>query len=231
MDPLSIATGAIALVGTCVTILNFLEDKRNVNQKVASLFNEIEALAKLLKSLEKLAREPSLRMTKHGKANSRQVDLEDVGNWEMVDTTLKDCKDTLDNLAQVLEQVRAVLNVPERVQLPIRALKFQIKNGDIAQYKAQIEGHLRLIQICLQLITVYVPLLIFRGLSDYVLVHLFAATRLKSMNLSAPLPLATQCRLQTPLLAKPQIRLSFNRSQTLLRPTFWKVYSRSLMTL
>ena len=150
MDPLSIATGAIALFGTCAAILTFLEDKRNVDQKVASLFDEIAALAKLLKSLETLAREPSLRL--------RQRNSEDLGNWETVNTTLKDCKDTLDALGEVLEQVRAVLNVPGVVQAPIRALKFQIKNADITQYKAQIEGHLRLIQICLQLITVYFPL-------------------------------------------------------------------------
>lgn len=152
MDPLSIATGAIALVGTCTAILTFLEDKRNVNQKIASLCDEIAGLTKVLKSLETLAREPSLRRTNHETSNLHPA--EDVGNWEMVNTTLEECKGTLDRLEQVLENLRSVINVPGIVQLPIRALKFQIKNGDITQYKAQIEGYLRLIQICLQLITV-----------------------------------------------------------------------------
>jgi hypothetical protein len=155
MDPLSIATSAFALIGVCTTILAFVESRLDVDNRVKNACAEVKGLVKVLQSLDTLARDPGLKGIGH---SSHPAD--DVGNWEMVKQTMNECKGTLDKLANVLQDVSSVLmpGIPIP-QFPIRTVKFQLKTGEITQYKEQIGGYLRLIQISLQLITVCVNLL------------------------------------------------------------------------
>lgn len=154
MDPLSIATSAFALVGVCTTIISFVESRLDVDNRIKNICNEVKGLLKVLQSLDTLARDPGLKGTQY---SSHPAD--DIGNWEMVKQTLKECKDTLDKLTDVLQGVASIfipgMPIP---QFPIRTVKYQLKAGEITQYKEQISGYLRLIQLCLQLITVYVNL-------------------------------------------------------------------------
>jgi hypothetical protein len=152
MDSLSIATSALTLLGVCGAIIKVIEGRRDVDQNLAILYIEINELSKVLKSLETMAKNPSLNVEI---VATRSGDKQEL--WEMVDQSMSDCRDTLNSLAKILASVRCAM-VPKITLFPIRTIQSSIKTGDITLHKKQIKTYIRTIKFSLQLITGYVPL-------------------------------------------------------------------------
>jgi Fungal N-terminal domain of STAND proteins len=155
MDPISIVSASAGLVVTCYkltsAIYSFVDKTQTVDTAVRVLGIEIESLSHVLRSISTSFSDPSLAKA----AVSTQTGHE-AQHWENVERSMRDCKDTLERLQQVLENVNK--GDSGFLWRPKKAIKLNMKAERIALLKQEIAAYRHTMQLSLQLITVYVSL-------------------------------------------------------------------------
>jgi hypothetical protein len=151
MDPISIITASAARL--CATtsgyIFAFVTNTRNVDTSITTLGIEIHSLSQVLGSINESFKDSSLANS----ALSSQTGHE-AQHWHNVERSMDDCKNTLESLVRVLENVRSrgsggfLARARSQISLGMSSV-------EITSLKQQIAAYHQMMQLSLQLITVY----------------------------------------------------------------------------
>jgi hypothetical protein len=152
MDPISIITASATLVRLCATtsgyIFTFVTNARNVDTAITTLGVEIHSLSQVLGSINDSFNDSSLASS----ALSSQTGHE-AQHWRNVQRSMDDCKNTLENLVRVLENVRR--GSGSFLARARSQVSFGMSSAEITSLKQQIAAYRQTMQLSLQLITVY----------------------------------------------------------------------------
>lgn len=150
MDPISIATTAASIAGTCVKIYSYIQSIQAVDNEIRVLGVEVDQLSRVLDSMSDSFKDPSLAES----ALECQTGHE-AQHWRNVRRSLDDCRETMRNLERILD------NVKTKEGGFLRFFKSRIKMdmnvGEIALLKQQVAAYRRTMQLSLQLITMHAP--------------------------------------------------------------------------
>jgi len=156
MDPISIATASVHLVGACAKlsgyIYTFVKQSQTVDTAVHVLDIEIKSLSDVLGSIATSFSDPLVARV----ALEAQTGHEGQ-YWKTVKTSMDDCKGTLSNLEQILEKV-GKQEAGSFFGRSRKHIKLSMNLGEIDLLKQQVAAYRQTMQLALQMITVYVIL-------------------------------------------------------------------------
>lgn len=144
MDPLSITTGILALLGVCVTtgvaLKEFYDGVATANVKVKGLLTDVESFTQVLRlmkdTLEQESMQSSLQSTGH------------IGNhWNNLSTSIRDGQSTLRQLQETIEKANKSVSLLDG---PRRHLRLKAAADEIAVYQQQIRSYRDALQLSLQ---------------------------------------------------------------------------------
>jgi hypothetical protein len=155
MDPISVATASVHLVGACAKlsgyIYSFIQKTQTVDTAVRVLDIEINSLSQVLGSIATSFSDPLVASV------ALEVQTGHEGQyWQNVKRSMDDCKGTLGSLEQVLEKV----GKPDGGGFLRRARKqvnFSLSSHEIDLLRQEIAAYRQTMQIALQMISVSVP--------------------------------------------------------------------------
>lgn len=146
MDPLSITTGVVTLLGTCIQVGGVIKDCYDgaviADIIVEGLLSEVESFSQALRTMKETLEndkvQPSLRETGH------------MGNhWRNLSTSVKDAQDTLVQLQCTLDKVNKNVSVLNGARKHIRLKKAW---EEIGMFQQQIRTYRDTVQLSLQTI-------------------------------------------------------------------------------
>jgi hypothetical protein len=123
----------------------------NVDTAITTLGVEVNSLSQVLSSIHDSFSDSSLANA----ALSSQTGHE-AQHWRNVQRSMDDCKDTLENLVRVLENVRR--GSGGFLARAKSQISFKMSSAEITSLKQQIAAYRQTMQLSLQLITVYASL-------------------------------------------------------------------------
>lgn len=149
MDPLSITTGVLALLGVCVSVSMQLRKVKNgageAKARIGGLLDDVDNLRHVLESLEvtldDLENRDTFQTTGHIGAH-----------WWSLNRSLKDGKDTLVELQSILEALDRDVSFLDG---PRRYLRLRESTERIVDYRQRVQSYRDAIQFSLQTITLY----------------------------------------------------------------------------
>jgi hypothetical protein len=152
MDPITIITASTGLIRLCVTtagyIFTFVTNARRVDTAITTLGVEVNSLSQVLSSIN-----DSLNDTTLANAAFSSQTGHEAQHWRNVQRSMDNCKNTLENLIRVLENVRR-----SNGSLLSRArsqISLGISSAEIASLKQQIANYRQTMQLSLQMITAH----------------------------------------------------------------------------
>jgi len=149
MDIVSIATTAFGLAKHCAQIALYISKISKVDKSIGTLCKEVRDLSSVLYSIhESLPKVGSFNIT------SRMGET----HWRNVERSLGDCQETLTNLDNLVKGVKKTKMGIFRK--PVQQIKLDWKSGDIALLQRQIVSCRTMMDLSLQMITVYIKFLI-----------------------------------------------------------------------
>ena len=155
IDPVTIIKATRDLVDLSFNVANFIQNLRNVDATIRLLQSEVEHLAKVLGFINTILTEKISTGFSTAATVKTQQDDE---YWTLVSHSMGDCKETLESLRSVLENI----NIRHEGNQSFRQTRMQIglslRAGSISEYRQRITAFTSTLQIVLQLITMYVPL-------------------------------------------------------------------------
>lgn len=143
-DPLSITSGVLALLGTCISVVGAINDFHDgatvVNLKVKGLLSDVESFAQVLRmikdTLEEEKVKSSLQATGH------------MGNhWNNLSATIKDGQNTLGQLQNTLDKINKSVSVLDSAR---KHLRLKGATQEITMFQQQIRSYRDTIQLSLQ---------------------------------------------------------------------------------
>lgn len=152
MDPISIASASAGLLRLCVNIgaqvFTFIKKAHTVDDAIVTLRLEIDSLSQILGSIKLSFDDPLLTAAV---LNSRA--RHERRHWDNVQRAMTDCERTLNRLNTILESVtqcegQFLINARRQIRL-------DTKSGEILFLKEQISSCRMMLQLSMQLITVY----------------------------------------------------------------------------
>ncbi|KAI1157033.1 hypothetical protein F4825DRAFT_143695 [Nemania diffusa] len=150
MDPLSITTSVITLIGAASNVYNFLQSIRYADRGLQSLVREVNTLNGFLRSIEKALEEC--------RGNPYALTHIDPALWKESKVALSDCQQTLDELGSVFSEPKR----PSRSNTLFRkarvAAELRSRAGDIASFREKISMSNMSLQTLLQVINVSLSL-------------------------------------------------------------------------
>lgn len=153
MDPRSIAAASASLVGSCLTISNyiytFVNNSELVDTAVRLLGIEIDSLQKVLASISSSFNDPLIAKVAFETQNDHEIQ-----HGKNVKRSMDDCKETLKRLEEIWKGVSG--SSPHFVGPPRNAIKVESEMSEIALLKEQIVAYRRTMHLSLQVFTVYV---------------------------------------------------------------------------
>lgn len=144
MDPLSITTGVLSLLGVCLqtglALKDFYDGAAIADTKVKGLLTEVESFTQVLQmmkeTLEQEKIQSSLQATGH------------IGNhWNNLATSIRDGQNTLLQLQETLERVNKSVSVLDGAR---KHLRLKSAADEIAAYQQQIRSYRDTLQLSLQ---------------------------------------------------------------------------------
>lgn len=152
MDPLSITTSILTLIGAASKTYGFLQFIAHADQDATSLCAEVSGLESVLSLVQ-----AALKRCGGNPVNLASIDQ---GLWRRIDITLSDCRETLDGLSQLAQRIRCKHSalVPGILYRAGVAKRLQQHTKDVASYRDRIKVSNWNLQTLLQVIDVYVPL-------------------------------------------------------------------------
>lgn len=151
MEPLSITTAVVTLVGACsklTTLLGVINKSKTVDTSIKSLGIEINSLAQVLGNIGVSFGDSAIAA-----ATLESRTGHEVQHWRNVKRSMDDCESTLKMLEPILKSVKQ----GENWIFPAlrRQMKLEERAGEIALLKQQIASYRQAMQLSFQLITVY----------------------------------------------------------------------------
>ncbi|KAM5356734.1 hypothetical protein ACJ41O_003380 [Fusarium nematophilum] len=140
MDPLSITTGVLGLLGVCYTVGHGLKELydgiESVDETVAGILNDVEALTRVLTTMRATFDNVSRPVTGH------------VGtHWENIDCSLKDGKKALDGLHVVVQEASRETSILSGTRKHLRLKAAELKIG---LFREQIRSFRETLQLSMQ---------------------------------------------------------------------------------
>ncbi|KAJ3578142.1 hypothetical protein NPX13_g2425 [Xylaria arbuscula] len=150
MDPLSITTSVITLLGAASNVYNFLQSIRNADKGLQSLVKEVSTLNGYLRSIDKAL--------ENCRSNAYALSHIDPALWKESKIALSDCQDTITELGLVFKEPKR----PSRSNTLFRkarvAAELRSRAGDIASFREKISMSNLSLQTLLQVINVSLSL-------------------------------------------------------------------------
>ena len=152
MDPLSIASAAAGLAAVAFkvskAIYTCVEDVRSADAKLIQLHSEVDALSSGLDNIASTFKSDELIQLCDGKSDTQLQSTKLLIGFSPL---LVDCGNTLEKLDDMLVEIdgksgRKVL------RQPVRALKMNLKSGDIESIRQQIRSYTSAMQMTLQMV-------------------------------------------------------------------------------
>lgn len=140
MDPLSITTGVLSLLGVCYTVGTELkklyDDIDSVNETVAAILDDVKALTKVLDTMRASFDNSPRPMTGH------------VGtHWENIYCSLKDGNEALGGLHEIIQEVSKETSI---LSEPRKHMRLKAAEGKIGQFRNQIKSFRDTLQLSMQ---------------------------------------------------------------------------------
>jgi Fungal N-terminal domain of STAND proteins len=152
MEPISIATAAVHLVGACGKlsgyIYTFVQQSQMVDTAVHFLDIEVKSLSDILGSIATSFNDPLVASVALESQTGHEGQY-----WRTVKRSMNDCKGTLENLERILERVgkRESGGFFGRTR---KHIKFAMNLSEIDLFKQQVAGYRQTMQLALQMISV-----------------------------------------------------------------------------
>ncbi|KAI0110904.1 hypothetical protein GGR51DRAFT_83582 [Nemania sp. FL0031] len=150
MDPLSITTSVITLIGAASNVYNFLQSVRHADRGFQSLVREVSTLTSFLRSIDKALEDC--------RDNPYALTHIDPALWKESKVALSDCQKTLDELGSVFREPKR----PSRSNTLFRkarvAAELRSRAGEIASFREKISMSNMSLQTLLQVINVSLSL-------------------------------------------------------------------------
>ena len=144
MDPLSILAGVVGVLAVCVqagdSLKTFYNASALADAKVRGLLTDVDSFTQVLQmmkeTLERKQIQASMQSTGH------------IGNhWTNLSTCLRDERNTLDQLREILEKVNKSVSVLDG---PRKHLRLRSALDEIGVYQLQIRSYRDTMQLSLQ---------------------------------------------------------------------------------
>ncbi|TGJ87007.1 hypothetical protein E0Z10_g1756 [Xylaria hypoxylon] len=150
MDPLSITTSVITLLGAASNVYNFLQSIRHADRGLQSLLREVSTLNGYLRSIDKALDDC--------RGSPYALSHIDPALWKESKIALSDCQGTIDELGLVFKEPKR----PSRSNTLFRrarvAAELRSRAGDIASFREKISMSNLSLQTLLQVINVSLSL-------------------------------------------------------------------------
>lgn len=143
-DPLSITTGVIALLGTCVTVAGAIKDFYDgaaiVDVKVNGLLSDVESFTQVLRMMKDTLEEDKVK-------SSLQATGHMGSHWTNLSKSIKDGQNTLIQLQSTLDRVNKSVGVLDGAR---KHLRLKGAMDEITMFQQQIRSYRDTIQLSLQ---------------------------------------------------------------------------------
>jgi hypothetical protein len=144
MDPLSITTGVLALLGACITtgvaLKGFYDSAATANIKVKSLLTDVESFAQVLRLMKETLEQKNIQSSFQSTGH--------IGNhWSSLSTLIEDGQSTLLQVQETIEKVNKSVSLLDG---PRRHLRLKGAADEIAVFQHQIQSYKDTLQLSLQ---------------------------------------------------------------------------------
>ncbi|GAP84516.1 hypothetical protein SAMD00023353_1100370 [Rosellinia necatrix] len=150
MDPLSITTSVITLLGAGSNVYDFLQSIRHADRGLQSLVREVNTLNGFLRSIEKALEDC--------RDNPYALAHIDPALWKESKVALSDCQETLDQLGSVFKEPKRPSRSNSLFRRARVAAELRSRAGDIASFREKIFMSNLSLQTLLQVINVSLSL-------------------------------------------------------------------------
>jgi hypothetical protein len=151
VEPLSITTGVLALLGTCIKVGGAVKDFHNgaaiADAKVRSLLSDVESFAQVLHMMKDTLEEEKVQ-------SSFQATGHMGSNWKNLLTTINDGQNTLLQLQDTLDKTDKTVGIFDGTR---KHLRLKSASEEITMYQQQIRSYRDTIQLSLQTVILYDP--------------------------------------------------------------------------
>jgi hypothetical protein len=149
MEPLSITTGTLALLGVCISVCVQLRKIKvgagEAKARVGGLLSDVDNLRHVLQSLEATLDDLEAR-------DLFQTTGHIGAHWQSLSRSLNDGRDTLTGLEEMLTRLNRDVSVLDGTR---RYLRMRESAEKIVDYRQHVQSYRDAIQFSLQTITVY----------------------------------------------------------------------------
>jgi hypothetical protein len=144
MDPLTITTGVLALLGTCLqtalALKDFYDGADIADTKVKGLLTEVESFTQVLRMMKETLEQENIKSSLQATGH--------IGNhWNNLATSITDGQNTLLQLQQTLERVNRSVSAFDGAR---KHLRLKSAADEIATYQQQIRSYRDTLQLSLQ---------------------------------------------------------------------------------
>ncbi|KAL2672353.1 hypothetical protein Neosp_013058 [[Neocosmospora] mangrovei] len=196
MDPLSITTGVLALLGVCYNVGTGLkklyDDIEAVDEAVAAIIEDVKALTKVLNTMKTSFDSVTGPLTGHVGAH-----------WENIYCSLKDGNEALEGLYKVVQEVSRETSVLSGTRKQMRLKSAESKIG---LFRKQIQSFRDTLQLSMQALILWNQVSI-QGANDRILPSLEGMQR-EIRNLAIKLNERISTLQTTPIVAVPQLDMN-----------------------
>ncbi|KUJ21160.1 uncharacterized protein LY89DRAFT_428184 [Mollisia scopiformis] len=152
VDPISITTGVLSLLGTCYKIVSatkaFHDGMVIVDVKVTGLLSDVESFAQALQGLYNTLEEERVKATFQSTGH--------IGNlWMNLSKTITDGQNTLVQLQSTLDKINKTVGILDNAR---KQLRLNSSMAELAMFQQQIRSYRDTIQLTLQTFILYVSL-------------------------------------------------------------------------
>jgi Fungal N-terminal domain of STAND proteins len=152
-EVLAIITSSASLVSLCAKVSNslsaFVVAANNVDSTVQSYRNEVEALSRVLASINTSLSDPLVQSAVRAGRTGHTG-----GHWRDVKRSMSDCEATLKDFDRILD--RMTRGDRGFLSLSRRQIRLDWNSGEITSLKQQIQNYKDTMQVSLQMINLYV---------------------------------------------------------------------------
>lgn len=144
VDPLSITTGVIALLGTCISVgvqlKSFRDGVETANATVNGLLSDVEGLENVLESMSNTFNQPLNQPAANATGH--------IGNhWKNMAKSLDNARVTLGELQELLEGVNKQTAI---LDFSRKHLRLKAASPQIATFRSQIQSYRDALQLSMQ---------------------------------------------------------------------------------
>jgi hypothetical protein len=144
MDPLSITTGVLGLLGTCINVglalKDFYDGASFADTKVKGLLSEVESFTQVLRLMKDTFEQEQIQ-------TSFQITGHIGTHWKTLSTSIQDSQNTLSKLQETLERVNKSVSVLNGSR---KLLRLKGASEEIGNYQLQIRSYRDTLQLSLQ---------------------------------------------------------------------------------